>query len=76
MNVSVAYAIAAAVCLTAGWFVPALVMPAPAPTLRGSRLRATHYPGRTGFLGLGLGGGGWVAPLVVARPRVRVGLSP
>jgi hypothetical protein len=66
MNVSVAYAIAAAVCLTAGWFVPALVMRALAPTLRGSRLRATNYRGRTVFLGLGLVWVVWVISLMVA----------
>lgn len=66
MNESVAYAIAAAACLTAGWFVPALAMRALAPALGASRLEATNYRGRRVFLGLGLVWVVWVISLMVA----------
>lgn len=66
MNESVAYAVAAAACLTAGWFVPALAMRALAPALGASRLEATNYRGRRVFLGLGLVWVVWVISLMVA----------
>ncbi len=66
MNESVAYAVAAAACLTAGWFVPALAMRALAPALGSSLLEATNYRGRRVFLGLGLVWVVWVISLMVA----------
>lgn len=54
MTREVAYAIALAVALVAGWLLPALAMRALAPSLAASALVSENYRGRQVFLGLGL----------------------
>lgn len=65
MSRPVAYAIALAAALVAGWIVPALSMRALAPSLEASPLSAENYRGRRLFLGLGLVWPIWAVSLFV-----------
>ncbi|MBN2248363.1 MAG: hypothetical protein JW733_06650 [Coriobacteriia bacterium] len=66
MSAVVAYGTAVAVCVFAGWLVPAAVMRGLALSLRGTRLSATNYRGRDVYLGLGLVWIVWAVSLMVA----------
>lgn len=63
MTRAVAYAIALAAALVAGWLVPALGMRALAPSLEASSLVSTNFRGRRVFLGLGLVWAVWAVAL-------------
>ena len=66
MTPAVAYAIAIAMAVVAGWLVPALAIRALAPSLEASRLVTENYRGRMVALGLGLVWAAWSVSLLVA----------
>lgn len=63
MTRAIAYVIALAAALFAGWLVPALAMRALGPSLRASALTSSNYRGREVFLGLGLVWAVWAVAL-------------
>lgn len=66
MTMPVAYAIALAAAVVAGWLVPALVVRSLVPSLSSSKLVTTNYRGRSVFLGLGLVWVAWAVALLAA----------
>lgn len=66
MTPAVAYAIAIATAVAAGWLVPALAIRALVPSLEASRLVTENYRGRMVALGLGLVWAAWSVSLLVA----------
>ncbi|MDO8848565.1 MAG: hypothetical protein Q7W51_09295 [Coriobacteriia bacterium] len=66
MTPAVAYAIAIATAVVAGWLVPALAIRALVPSLEASALVTENYRGRTVALGLGLVWAAWSVSLFVA----------
>jgi hypothetical protein len=61
----VAYLIALAAAVAAGWLLPALAVRSLAPSLAGSRLVAQNFRDRQVFLGLGLVWAVWAVSLLV-----------
>lgn len=74
MNPWIAYAIALATALVAGWLIPALAIRALAPSLEASSLVSSNYRGRRVFLGLGLVWAVWAVSLLVASALFDVAL--